>query len=186
MGATYLSFQCRTADYSLVMNELGSIASANPEAHLQFYVALPGNGWVAVFPNFTPEIEKTGKELSAAVECLVVLLLSADDDDLYMMFFRDGKQLPWLRIAAGKTRKGKYREKLANKLEVLAEVCDVESRARLVEILANAGDVIYSSDLLRDVCQIMKIPNAFTSFDYLQRGEREGLDPPQEPELITA
>lgn len=169
-----------------MINELGVIASANPEAHLQFYVAQPRDGWVAVFPNFTPEIERTGKQLSEGAGCLVVLLLSADEDDLYMMFFRDGKQLPWFKIAGGRTRKGKEREKLANKLEVLAEVCDSESRARLVEILANAGDVIYSSDLLRGVCEIMKVHNAFTSFDYLQHGEREGLDPPQEPELIIA
>ena len=186
MGATYLSFQCRTTDRKAVVAALHSIAAANASASLQFYVAEPSDGWVAVFPNFTPEIERSGKTLSAAIDSLVVLLLSADEDDLYCMFFRDGKQLPWFKAAAGRTRKGKEREKLAAKLEPLADVCDADSRARLVGILADSGDVIFSSDLLRGFCEVTRIRNAFSSFDYLRHGERDGLDPPHEPELVTS
>ena len=101
------------------------------------------------------------------------------------MFFRGGKQLPWFKIGVGRSRRGKERDKLAAKLEALAEVCDAESRARLVAILADATDVIFSSDLLRALCEITGIRNAFTSFDYLQRGERGDLHPPREPELVS-
>ena len=114
-----------------------------------------------------------------------MLLLSADEDDLYCMFFRNGKQLPWLKVGVGRSRRGKERDKLAAKLEALAEVCDAGSRARLVAILADATDVTYASELLRAVCEIAGIRNAFTSFDYLQRGERDGLDPPSEPEFVS-
>jgi len=100
------------------------------------------------------------------------------------MFFRDGKQLPWFKVAAGKSRKGKERDKLAAKVEALAEVCDAESRGRLVAVLADATSVTFSSDLLRAVCEILGVHSAFTSFDYLQRGEREGLNPASEPELV--
>jgi hypothetical protein len=124
--------------------------------------------------------------LSASVGCLVLLLVSADEDDLYVMFFREGQQLPWFKIGAGTRRRGKEREKLATKLEQLAEVCDEESRARLVEILADASDVIFSQDLLRAFCEVARIRSAFTSFDYLQHGEREGFAPPTEPLLVTA
>ena len=86
----------------------------------------------------------------------------------------------------GRSRRGKEREKLAAKLEALADVCDGESRARLVTVLADATAVTFSSDLLHALCKIAGIHNAFTSFDYLQRGEREGLDPPSEPELVSA
>jgi hypothetical protein len=187
MGATYLSLQLRTTDRDAVAVELHKIAAANPAAGLQFYVAFePRDGWLAVFPSFTPEVDRTPKDLSANLRCLIVLLLSADEDDLYCMFFRDGKQLPWFKIAAGRVRKGKEREKLAAKLEALADVCDVESRARLVEVLANSPDVIFSSELLKSFADITGIRNAFTSFDYLSRGEREGLDSPAEPVLISA
>ena len=153
---------------------------------MRFYVAEPRDGWLAAFPNFTPELERAAKQLSARVDCLVVLLLSADEDDLYCMFFRSGKQLPWFKVGVGRIRRGKEREKLATKLEALADVCDAERRARLVAILADATDVTFSSELLRAVCEIAGIRNAFTSFDYLQRGEREGLDPPSEPLLVSA
>ena len=132
MGATYLSMQLRTTDRDAVVAELHTIAAANVGAGLQFYVAEPRDGWLAVFPNFTPELERAAKALSARVDCLIVLLLSADEDELYCMFFRNGKQLPWFKVGVGRSRKGKERDKLATKLEALAEVCDAESRARLV------------------------------------------------------
>jgi hypothetical protein len=186
MGATYLSLQLRTTDRDAVVAELHSIAAANAGVGLQFYVAQPRDGWLAVFPNFTPELERTTKALSARIDCLIVLLLSADEDDLYCMFFRSGKQLPWFKVGVGRSRKGKERDKLAGKLEALAEVCDPDSRARLLAVLAEATAVTYSSELLRDFCEIAGIQYAFTSFDYLQRGEREGLDPRMEPELVSA
>jgi hypothetical protein len=172
-------------DRERVAGALRAIAGANPGAGLQFYVTEPREGWTAVFPNFTPELERSAKTLSQTVGCLIVLLLSADEDDLYCMFFRGGKQLPWFKIASGKSRKGKEREKLAAKLDALAEVCDDQSRARLVDLLAETTGVIFSSDLLRGFCEITGIRNAFTSFDYLQHGEQEGLDPPALPELIS-
>jgi hypothetical protein len=186
MGATYLSLQLRTTDRDAVIAELRSIATANAGAGLQFYVAEPREGWLAVFPNFTPELERAAKMLSARLDCLILLLLSADEDDLYCMFFRGGKQLPWLKVGVGRSRRGKERDKLAAKLEALAEVCDAESRARLAVILADARDVTFSSDLLRALCDVANIRNAFTSFDYLARGEREGLDPPSDPEFVSA
>ena len=186
MGATYLSMQLRTTDRDTVVAALRWIAATNAGAGLRFYVAEPCDGWLAVFPNFTPELEQVAKALSARADCLIVLLLSADEDDLYCMFFRGGKQLPWFKVGVGRSRRGKEREKLAAKLEALAEVCDAESRARLVAVLADATAVTFSSDLLRAVCEIAGIHSAFTSFDYLQRGEREGLDPPTEPELVSA
>jgi len=176
MGATYLSMQLRTTDRDAVVAALERIASASGVE--QFYVAEPTGGWLAVFPNFTPEIDRSPKALSAALDCLIVLLLSADEDDLYCMFFRSGKQLPWFKVGASRKRRGKEREKLACKIDALADVCDAESRARLVDVLADTTNVVFSSDLLRVFCEIAGIRNAFTSFDYLQRGERDGLEPP--------
>jgi len=186
MGATYLSMQLRTSDRDAAVAALESIAAAQPAAELQFFVADPAAGWLAVFPNFTPELERTGKTLSKSLDCLIVLLLSADEDELYCMFFRDGKQLPWFKVGAPRKRTGKERDKLAAKLEALAEVCDEQSRARLVEVLADSTGVTFSSDLLRSVCDILDIRNAFTSFEYLKRGEREGLEPSGEPLLVPA
>jgi hypothetical protein len=85
-------------------------------------------------------LERVGKAWSARVDCLVVLLLSADEDDLYCMFFRGGKQLPWFKVGVGRSRRGKERDKLAAKLEALAEVCDAESRARLASTNLNVVD----------------------------------------------
>ena len=165
---------------------LHAIASANAGAGLvSRSPSRATDGW-PVFPNFTPELERAAKALSARVDCLLVLLLSADEDDLYCMFFRSGRQLPWFKVGVGRIRRGKERAKLATKLEALAEVCDAESRAPSVAILADATAVTFSSELLRALCEIVGIHNAFTSFDYLQRGEREGLDPPSDPELVSA
>ena len=134
MGATYLSMQVRTTNRDAAITALEAISAAQVGAGLQFYVTEPVGGWLAVFPNFTPELEHTAKVLSGRLACLVVLLLSADEDELYCMFFRDGKQLPWFKVGAPRKRTGKEREKLAAKLEALTEVCDERSREKLVEI----------------------------------------------------
>jgi hypothetical protein len=184
MGATYLSMQLRSTDRDATVAALESISAAQPASDLQFYVTDPVDGWLGIFPNFTPELEKTAKTLSGKLACLIVLLLSADEDELYCMFFRDGKQLPWFKIGAPRKRQGKEREKLAGKLEALAEVCDEQGRQRLLDILADNTGVTFSSDLLRAVCDIVGIRNAFSSFEYLKRGEREGLEGSAEPMLV--
>jgi hypothetical protein len=185
VGATYLSMQIRTTDRDTVVAALEAIA-AHTSSALEFYVAEPIGGWLAVFPNFTPDLERTAKVLSARLGCLIVLLLSADEDDLYCMFFRDGKQLPWFKVGAPRKRRGKERDKLAVKIEALAEVCNAESRARLVEILADTTGVTFSSELLRAFCEIVGIRNAFTSFEYLRRGERDGLEISSQPTFVPA
>src|SRR2546430_21409 len=164
MGATYLSIQLRSTDRDAAVAALESISQAQPASELQFYVADTVNGWLGIFPNFTPELEKSAKTLSGKLACLIVLLLSADEDELYCMFFRDDKQLPWFKVGAPRKRQGKERDKLAAKLEVLADVCDEQSRQRLLEILADSTGVIFSSDMLRAVCDILGIRNAFSSF----------------------
>lgn len=75
MGATYLSMQVRTTDRDAAVVALEAIAAANPGESLRFYVAEPLGGWLAVFPNFTPELERTAKALSSRLGCLIVLLL---------------------------------------------------------------------------------------------------------------
>lgn len=100
MGATYLSMQLRTTDRDAAVAALEAIAVAKAASGLQFYVTEPVGGWLGIFPNFTPELERTAKALSGQLVCLVVLLLCAAEDDLYCMFFRDGKQLPWFKVGA--------------------------------------------------------------------------------------
>ena len=186
MGATYLSLQLRTTDRDAALDAVTAIAASNQDPGLQFYVAGARDGWLAMFPNFTPDLERSAKALSARLGCLIVLLLSADESDLYCMFFRDGRQLPWFKIGAARKRTGKDRDKLAAKLEALADVCDAEGRARLLELLADTTQVTFSSDLLRGLCEIAGIQQAFTSFEYLQRGEREGLVPGGVLTLVSA
>jgi len=176
--------QLRTDDRDAALAALEAIATADAASGVRFYVADTIGGWLAVYPNFTPQLEGSAKALSLNLRCLVVLLLSADEDELYCMFFRDGKQLPWFKVGAPRKRTGKERDKLAVKLEALADVCDADARARLLAILADPTRVTFSSELLRAFCEIVGIRNAFTSFDYLQRGEREGLETRGEPTLV--
>jgi hypothetical protein len=178
VGATYLSLHLRTTDRAAVIAALEALAAADPAAGLGAYVAEPADGWIAVFPTFTPALERVGKALSGRLSCLAVLLLSADEDELYCLFFRDGRQLPWCKIGLDRRRRGKERERLAEKLEPLAEVCDADQRARLLDLLADTTGVVFSSDLLRAFAETAGIRNAFSSFLYLERGEREGLASP--------
>jgi hypothetical protein len=163
MGATYLSMQLRTSDRERAIAALEEIASANAGSSLKFYVARAG-GWVAGgVPKFHTGAGTHGQEAVGGT-----------------------RQLPWFKVGAPRIRRGKERETLATKLEALTDVCDVESRARLLAILADPTGVTFSSELLRAVCDIVGIRNAFTSFEYLQRGERESLEMSVEPRFVPA
>jgi hypothetical protein len=83
MGATYLSMQLHTTDRDAAVAALEAIAAADADS--RFYVAEPLGGWLAVFPNFQLEMERNAKALSARLGCLIVLLLSADEDDLHVL-----------------------------------------------------------------------------------------------------
>jgi hypothetical protein len=124
--------QLRTTDRAAAIDALEAIAAGPAEMPLQFYVTEPVDGWLALFPNFTPALEGTGKTLSSRLGCLVVMLLSADEDELYCMFFRGGKQLPWFKVGAPRKRTGKEREKLAAKIDVRVPAARRARRSRAV------------------------------------------------------
>ena len=42
------------------------------------------------------------------------------------------------------------------------------------------------SEVLSSVCDIIGVHNAFTSFDYLSRGDRDGLETSAEPILVPS
>ena len=54
MGATYLSMQLRTVDRAAAMAALQQTVAENAGAGQRYYVAEPLDGWLTVFPNFTP------------------------------------------------------------------------------------------------------------------------------------
>ena len=72
MGATYLSMHLRTADRAATIGALEAIAAAPADMPQQFFVADPADGWLALFPNFTPDLERTAKALSSKLGCLIV------------------------------------------------------------------------------------------------------------------
>ena len=174
--------QLRTTNRDAVVAELHSIAVANAAAGLRFYVAEPHGGWLPVFPNFRPELERVAKSSSASADCLIVLLLSADEDDLYCMFFQMAAA-PWLRLRSAKAvaarsgqtgRQGGSARRGVRRGKPRTTSCGAGGRDSCDLFVRLAAHRVW----------ITGIHNAFTSFDYLQRGEREGLDPQSEPELV--
>ena len=55
-----------------------------------------------------------------------------------------------------------------------------------MDVLADTTGVTFSSGLLRAVSEATGIRTAFSSFEYLQRGERDGLVLSGEPALVPA
>jgi hypothetical protein len=178
MGATYLSFQLRSTDVRGVASFLKDAIRPNPHDHLRFFLSEPVNGWLAVYPSFSLALERLATDLSRQQQCLVLTLLSVDEDDFYCVFDRNGRQMTYFKIGAGTKRYGKAKDKLASKLDLLSDYCDHGTRQALVGLLADTKDVIFSSDLLSRFCALVGIRNALTSFDYLDQGERDGIEVP--------
>ena len=54
------------------------------------------------------------------------------------------------------------------------------------KFMQSGSIVLCALVLLLCGAQAQQLSYTFTSFDYLSRGERDGLDPPSEPMLVSA
>ena len=178
MGATYLSFHAGTADREGVLTFSRAFAAAHPH-EFRCYVGEPAGAWTAVYPEFSPAMDRFAKELSRALACVVLSLVSHDEDEVLCNVCDRGKDHGFFKISAGRRRPARQREPVAKKLSLLAAHLDPQKQAELLAYLSDTTAVVDSGEILRTFCQAMGIRNAMTSYDYIERADSQAdLDTP--------
>jgi hypothetical protein len=111
------------------------------------------------------------KELSQALECLVLTLASADEDEVLCNFCLAGKDYSYFKITLGRTRSAKQQAPVAKKLALLEGILTADQQNELLAYISHPPDVLFSSDVLKTFCQALAILNATTSYDYILRND---------------
>src|SRR5262245_19796838 len=127
MGATYLSIQANTTDRDGVIAFARSFVDRHPQ-EFQCYVGEPLERWTAVYPLFSPATDLFAKELSGSLDCLVLSLVSADEDEVLCNFCQNGKDYSFFKISTGVRRSPKQQVPVAKKLAMLEFVFSAEQQ----------------------------------------------------------
>jgi len=170
MGATYFSIQAHTTDRDAVLTCARSFAGKHPYV-FQCYVGEALGQWTAVYPSFSAVMDPFAKELSQALGCLVLTLASADEDEVLCNFCLAGKDYSYFKVTPGRKRSPKQQAPVAKKLALLEGILTADQQKELLAYISHPPDVLFSSDVLKTLCQALAILNATTSYDYILRND---------------
>src|SRR5262245_16036027 len=115
MGATYISFQAGTGDREGVLAFSRAFVAAHPH-EFQCYVGAPLGAWTAIYPVMSPAMDLFAKELSRALACVVLSLVSHDEDEVLCNVCEGGQDHSFFKITAGRRRPPKQRGPVAKRL----------------------------------------------------------------------
>lgn len=172
MGATYISFQAGTADREGVLAFSRAFAAAHPR-EFQCYVGEPLGAWTAIYPTMSPAMDLFAKELSRALACVVLSLVSHDEDEVLCNVCEGGQDHSFFKITAGQRRPPKQRGPVAKRLALLGAYLDAREQAELLAYLSDTTGIADSGEILKTFCQAVGIRNAMTSYDYIEHGDYE-------------
>jgi len=170
MGATYLSIQAHTTNRDAVLICARSFAGKHPN-EFQCYVGEALGQWTAVYPLFSAVMDPFAKELSQALGCLVLTLVSADEDEVLCNFCLAGRDYSYFKIEPGRKRSPKQQAPVAKKLALLEGILTGGQQKELLAYISHPPDVLFSSDVLKTFCRALAIVNATTSYDYILRND---------------
>jgi len=170
MGATYISLQASTADREGVLTFSRAFVAAHPN-EFSCYVGEPLGAWTAVYPSLSAVMDLFAKELSRSLGCVVLSLVSHDEDEVLCNFCENGKDLSFFKISAGRRRPPKQQGPVAKRLSLLASHLDAQKQAELLAYLSDTTATLDSGEILKTFCHAVGIRNAMTSYDYIEHGD---------------
>ena len=169
MGATYISFQAGTANREGVLTFSRAFAAAHPH-EFRCYVGETLGAWTGVYPSMSPAMDLFAKDLSGVLDCVVLSLVSHDEDEVLCNVCQGGKDHGFFKITAGRRRSPKQREPVAKRLSLLGTYVDAQKQAELLAYLSDTTGILDSGEILKTFCQALGIRNAMTSYDYIDHG----------------
>jgi hypothetical protein len=170
MGATYISIQADTTDRENLLSFTTAFVEKRPH-EFQCYVGEPLGRWTAVYPSLSPAMDVFAKELSKALGCLALTLVSEDEDAVFCNFCQAGKDLSFFKISTGAKRSPKQQAPVAKKLALLGACLSEERQKELVKYLSDTTGILFSADILTTFCDAVGIRNARTSYNYIEKSD---------------
>jgi hypothetical protein len=177
MGAFYGSVQVRTDDREAVRGILEKLVAKQPT---RFLVGPALRGWVGVYPEHHGQDERVAQAVARLFPGEVLYLMVHDDDLFAYAYYRGGQLLDQYNSCPDYFDDDEDGEEAPEPFRGRPEVFrsllpDVQSLQALTDLLA-AEQPLFASETLQSFAEVLAIPNALTSYEYLQHGETDGVE----------
>ncbi len=176
MGTFYGSVLVRTEKSDEVQKALEEVAKA---ADSKFLMGPAVNGWISVFPDDSGQNEKTSVEIAKRLPDDIFHLIVHDDDLFAYFFFRKGQLVDQYDSCPDYFKKVSLEEKQQwqGRPELFQDLLTKSgSLEKLKTLLAeNKEKYTFEQERMRKFVELLELPNALSSYEYLDSGERDGI-----------
>lgn len=180
MGGFYGSIHLRTDDRNAVRSVLEAVASV---CECKFFLAPPIRGWTSLYPALHGQSDRVSKEIAKRLTCDIFHLIVHDSDVFSYWCFRAGQEVDRYDSNPdyfGRVRLFRQRKlaRLRGRPETYRHLLGNEDRLQqLIRLLREPGEErsLVADDQLVRFAELLDIPNALTSYEYLDQGETDGI-----------
>ena len=176
MGAFYGSIHIRTENSDVVQKALNSVAK---ETSGKFLLGPALNGWISVFPDHAGQSDTISAEVAKLVPHDIFHLIVHDDDIFSYYFYRGGRLIDQYNSCPDYFEKVSDEEKqqCQGRPELFQDLLPKpETLSKLKTLLAADGEKFtFENERMAQFAELLGLPNALSSYEYLQSGERDGI-----------
>jgi hypothetical protein len=168
----------RTTDREAVHKILEQLAG---KRKTRFLLGPPCDGWLAVYPDNHGQDDAVVKAIAKRFPGEILHVLVHDDDIFAYSYFRDGKRVDHYNSRPdyfGKVS-ARARQQCRGQPEMLAHLLpDRSALPELEELLSQGRDEppLFATDMMERFVELFRLHNAICSYEYLMRGERDGIE----------
>ena len=177
MGAFYGSIHVRTENGDTVRKALDQVAE---DAGCNFLLGPALNGWISVFPNDSGQNDQISARIAKLVPNDIFHLIVHDDDVFSYVFYRDGRLIDQYNSCPDYFEEVSEEEKqrCRGRPELFQDLLPKpKSLGKLKTLLAaDKGKYTFESERMAQFAGLLGLPNALSSYEYLQEGERDEID----------
>lgn len=178
MDGFYGSVQIRGVERDAVKDVLDTLALKR-KRKARFLLGPKLGDWVGVYPEGGGQDSAVGRELARVSGAELIQLIVHDDDVFSYDYYRGGKLVDQYNSCPDyfDDVSDRERQKLVGRPECFSHLLPgAEAVADLKKCLAGAGSQPFAFAVLQRFSELLGIPNAVTSYDYLQNGETSQIE----------
>lgn len=172
MGGSYGSIHVRTDDQERVR---AAVELLSCEGTKRFLIAPAIKGWVTVFPENNGQDETVGKALASALGNATVIQCLVHDEDLFAYWFYENGKL----ADRYNSRPGYFGEENAGPrggdARAFCGLLGDEKKTQELQALLDDEEFSFELDRQDHFAALLGLSNTDHAYDYLQRGETDGV-----------
>ena len=176
MGAFYGSVYVKSDKIGAVKELLEGLATRNRK----FLMAPSINGWVTIYPSDHGQDDRVSKLIAKKIDAPILQVAVHDDDVFFYSYYKDRKVVdrfnscPDYFEPASKRMKNLLRGKPERLAKLLGRPEDIHKLETVLEEMR--GRPLFVSRGFDSFAELLGLPHASTSYEYLMAGETDDID----------